>query len=112
VRVEQFDVGAFSSPAGLWRAGEDNERWDRFPVPPYLVEVGDERILVDAGLHPAAIADPVAHYAGADNLAFLRFEQQASVAERVDLPTLTRAVITRAHGPQCSALNQARRWPS
>jgi Cft2 family RNA processing exonuclease len=38
-------------------------------VPPYLVEVGDERILVDAGLHPAAIADPVAHYAGADNLA-------------------------------------------
>jgi N-acyl homoserine lactone hydrolase len=97
VRVEQLDVGAFSSPAGLWRAGEDNERWDRFPVPAYLVEIGAERILVDTGLHPAAIADPAAHYAGADNLAFFRFEQQASVAERVDLTTITRAVITHLH---------------
>jgi N-acyl homoserine lactone hydrolase len=97
MKVEMLDVGAFSSPAGLWRQGEDGERWERFPVPAYLVEVGSERILIDTGLHPAAVADPAAHYAGADNLAFFRFEQRASVAQRVDLATITRVVVTHLH---------------
>lgn len=50
MRVAQLDGGAFTSPAGLWRSGEDMERRVRFPVPVYLIEVGEERILVDTGL--------------------------------------------------------------
>lgn len=92
-----LDVGAFSSPAGIWREGEDNERWDRFPVPAYLIETGNERILVDAGLHPAAVADPAGHYDGSESLGFFRFEQEASVAERVDLDAVTRVVVTHLH---------------
>jgi glyoxylase-like metal-dependent hydrolase (beta-lactamase superfamily II) len=97
VKVERLDVGAFSSPAGIWRRGEDQERWDRFPVSAYLIEAGSEQILVDTGLHPAAVADPAAHYAGADSLALFRFEQEASVAERVDLATVTKVVVTHLH---------------
>jgi len=97
VKVELLEVGAFSSPAGIWRRGEDTERWDRFPVPAYLIEAGGERILVDTGLHPAAVADPAAHYGGAESLALFRLEQEASVAERVDLATVTRVVLTHLH---------------
>ena len=57
MRVTQLDGGAFTSAAGLWRRGEDMERKVRFPIPAYLVEVGEERILVDTGLHPDAAAD-------------------------------------------------------
>jgi len=92
-----LEVGSFSSPAGIWRRGEDAERWDRFPVPAYLIDAGRERILVDSGLHPAAVADPAAHYGGAESLAVFRLEQEASVAERVDLSTVTRVVITHLH---------------
>ena len=37
MRVTMLDGGAFTSPAGLWRKGEDMERQVRFPVPVYLV---------------------------------------------------------------------------
>jgi glyoxylase-like metal-dependent hydrolase (beta-lactamase superfamily II) len=97
VKVAMLDVGAFSSPAGVWRRGEDAERWDRFPVPAYVIEAGRERILVDTGLHPAAVADPAAHYDGAESLRLFRLEQEASVAERVDLATVTGVVITHLH---------------
>lgn len=97
VKVDAIDAGAFSSPAGIWRRGEDRERWDRFPVPAYLIEAGSERILVDTGLHPAAVADPAAHYGGAESLALFRLEQAASIAERVDLATVTNVVITHLH---------------
>jgi glyoxylase-like metal-dependent hydrolase (beta-lactamase superfamily II) len=97
MKVEMLDVGAFSSPAGIWRSGESNERWDRFPVPAYLVEAGAERILVDTGLHPGAVADPAAHYGQPDALALFRLEQEAGVAERVDLATVTRVVMTHLH---------------
>jgi N-acyl homoserine lactone hydrolase len=97
VKVEAIDVGAFSSPAGIWRRGEDGERWDRFPVPAYLIETDGERILVDTGLNPAAVADPAAHYGGAESLALFRFEQAASLAEQLDLATVTKVVVTHLH---------------
>jgi N-acyl homoserine lactone hydrolase len=97
VKVEMLDVGAFSSPAALWRQGEDGERWDRFPVPAYLIDAGSERVLVDTGLAPAAITDPGAHYGDPDGLSIFGLEQEASVAERVDLSTVTRVVITHLH---------------
>ena len=65
VKVEMFDVGWITSAAGIWRRDDDFERQIRFPIPAYLIETGSERILVDTGLNPAAVADPVAHYGAA-----------------------------------------------
>jgi glyoxylase-like metal-dependent hydrolase (beta-lactamase superfamily II) len=97
MRVTQLDGGHFTSPAGLWRRGEDMERQVRFPVPAYLVEVADERILVDTGLHPDAAADAAAHYEGAESLGLFKFEQETAVADQVDLGSLTRVVLTHLH---------------
>ena len=63
MRVELLNVGWFTSPAGMWRQGEEEpERPARLPVPAYLIETESERILVDTGLSPAAVADPEGHY--------------------------------------------------
>jgi len=97
MRVTQLDGGAFTSPAGLWRKGESMERRVRFPVPVYLIEVGEERILVDTGLNPDAVADAAAHYEGAESLGFFRLEQEVPLASQVDLASLTRVVITHLH---------------
>jgi N-acyl homoserine lactone hydrolase len=96
-RVTMLDGGAFTSPAGLWRKGEDMERQVRFPVPVYLVEVGEERILVDTGLNPDAAADAANHYDGAESLGFFRLEQEVPLASQVDLASLTMAVLTHLH---------------
>ena len=55
-----LNVGWMTAAAGLWRQGEEDPgRPLRLPVPAYLVETEAERILIDTGLHPAAVADPV-----------------------------------------------------
>ncbi|MGH2940958.1 MAG: N-acyl homoserine lactonase family protein [Solirubrobacterales bacterium] len=97
MRVTQLDGGHFTSPAGFWRSGEDMERQVRYPVPAYLVEVGEERILVDTGLHPDAAADAVRHYEGAESIGFFRLEQETAVARQVGLDSLTKAVLTHLH---------------
>jgi N-acyl homoserine lactone hydrolase len=97
MRVTRLDGGAFTSPAGIWRKGEDMERQVRFPVPVYLIEVGEERILVDTGLHPGAAAEASAHYDGAESLGLFRLEQQTPLADQIDLGTLTRVVLTHLH---------------
>jgi N-acyl homoserine lactone hydrolase len=100
-----LDVGFFTSAAGIWRRGEPMERRDRYPVPAYLVEAGAERVLVDTGLHPGAIADPAGHYAN-EALAIFELEQEAPLAERVDLATVTRVVITHLHFDHAGGLGQ------
>jgi N-acyl homoserine lactone hydrolase len=96
-RVTMLDGGAFTSPAGLWRAGESMERQVRFPVPAYLIEVGAERILVDTGLNPDAASDAARHYEGADSIGFFRLEQEVPLENQIDLDSLTGVVITHLH---------------
>ena len=96
MQVERLIAGWFTSAAGIWRAGDDMEEQVRFPVPVYLIETGAERILVDTGLHPDAVADPEAHY-GAESLALFKLEQERSLAEQLDLSTITCVVLTHLH---------------
>jgi glyoxylase-like metal-dependent hydrolase (beta-lactamase superfamily II) len=69
----------------------------RFPIPAYLIDTADERILIDTGLNPAAIADPATYYERPDIFAVTALEQEQSVAEQVDLATLTMIVLTHLH---------------
>ena len=97
MKIEMLDGGAFISPAGLWREGEEEpERQVRFPVPAYLIETESERILVDTGLNPEAAADKEAHY-GAGALGLFGLEQERPLADQVDLGTLTKVVLTHLH---------------
>jgi len=96
-RVTMLDGGHFTSPAGMWRQGESMERQARLPVPVYLIEVGEERILVDTGLHPDAAADAAAHYPGSESIGKFRLEQETPLADQVDFSSLTRVVMTHLH---------------
>lgn len=97
MKIERLDVGWFTAPAGIFRAGEDMDRTVRFPVPAYLLETDTERILIDTGLNPAAIADPAGYYERPDIFASSVLEQQQSVAEQLDVTTLTKVVLTHLH---------------
>jgi glyoxylase-like metal-dependent hydrolase (beta-lactamase superfamily II) len=98
MRVEMLNLGWMTAPAGLWRQGdEEPERPLRLPVPAYLIETEGERILVDTGLHPDAVVDPDAHYGEGTALGHFGLEQEESLAEQVDLGTLTRLVLTHLH---------------
>jgi N-acyl homoserine lactone hydrolase len=104
MRIEMLNVGWMTAAVGIWRQGEEQPaRPIRLPVPAYLVETESERILIDTGLHPAAVADAEAHY-GAGPIAFFELEQERSVAEQVDLDTLTRVVLTHLHFDHAGAL--------
>jgi hypothetical protein len=47
VKVQMLNAGWISSPAMVWRQGEEPERRLRFPIPAYLIETDSERILID-----------------------------------------------------------------
>jgi N-acyl homoserine lactone hydrolase len=97
VKVEMLNVGWFTAPAGIFRAGDDLDRTTRFPVPAYVVETASERILIDTGLNPAAIADPSAYYDRPEVFAAFALEQERSVAEQLDVGALTKVVLTHLH---------------
>jgi N-acyl homoserine lactone hydrolase len=98
MRVEMFNVGWMTAPAGLWRQDEEEpERPSRVPVPAYLIETETERILIDTGLHPGAVADSRAHYGGSSAIGFFQLEQERSIAEQLDLSTVTKVVLTHLH---------------
>ena len=103
MRVEMFNVGWISSFAAVWRQGEDPERRIRFPVPAYLIETAQERILIDTGLHPAAVADPADYY-GRPEAGVFELEIEESITDQVDVSTLTRVVITHLHFDHAGAL--------
>jgi glyoxylase-like metal-dependent hydrolase (beta-lactamase superfamily II) len=97
VKIEMLDVGWFTAPAGVFRAGEEMDRTMRFPVPAYVIETATERILVDTGLNPGAIAEPATYYSRPDLFAVFALEQRQSVVEQIDVSTLTRVVLTHLH---------------
>jgi glyoxylase-like metal-dependent hydrolase (beta-lactamase superfamily II) len=92
-----LNVGWLSSPAAIWRQGEDPELQIRFPIPAYLIEAGDERILVDTGLNRSAVTDPGAFYGRPDAFGLFRLELELDIADQLDVSTLTRIVLTHLH---------------
>jgi N-acyl homoserine lactone hydrolase len=97
MNIEMLNVGWFTAPSGIFRAGDDLDRTTRYPVPAYVIETATERILVDTGLNPAAIADPATYYGRPDVFGVFALEQQQSVAEQLDVDTLTKVVLTHLH---------------
>ena len=100
-----LDGGYFTSAAGIWRRGEDMERQVRFPVPAYLIEAGEERILVDTGLHPGAAADAAGHYEGSESIGLFKLEQEAAIDRQVDVDSLTMVVMTHLHFDHAGGLD-------
>ena len=102
--VELLNAGSFTVPAGLIRAGEPMDERTRCPVPAYLVETGDQRILIDTGLHPAVAVDASAHYGDATGP--FELELETTLAEQVDLDTVTMVVLTHLHFDHAGGLVQ------
>jgi glyoxylase-like metal-dependent hydrolase (beta-lactamase superfamily II) len=94
MHVELFNVGWFTAPAGLLRAGEPMDESIRYPVPAYLIESRSERILVDTGLHRSGVS-----------IGPFALEQQQSIADQVDLTTLTKVVLTHLHFDHAGGLS-------
>lgn len=105
MKVELFNVGWLTASAGLIRRGGSADESIRFPVPAYLIETATERILIDTGLHPVAVADPGGFYGGAPGVAVFGLEQELSIADQVDLSTLTKVVLTHLHFDHAGALS-------
>lgn len=106
MKVEMLNVGWFTAAAGIWRRDDDMDRQVRFPVPAYVIETAKERILVDTGLHPGAVADAARHYDQPDALGMFGLEQDASIGEQVDLTTITKVVLTHLHFDHAGGLAQ------
>jgi len=103
VKIEMLGVGWISSSAAVWRQGEDPESRIRFPVPSYLIETEEERILIDTGLHPAAVGDPAAFY-GRPEAGMFELELEQPITELLDVSTITRIVLTHLHFDHAGAL--------
>lgn len=105
VKAERFNVGWFTIAAGLWRRDDPLDQQVRFPIPAYLIETDTERILVDAGMHPGVAEDAERHYDTPDALAMFVLEQEGSIADQVDLSTVTKVVMTHFHFDHASGLS-------
>ena len=97
MHVELFIAGWLTAPAGVIRAGADMHEPFRFPVPAYVIETGTERILLDTGPHPSAMADPDGFYGRPGALGPFSGEQEDCIADLLDVDTITRVVLTHLH---------------
>jgi glyoxylase-like metal-dependent hydrolase (beta-lactamase superfamily II) len=103
VNVQMLIVGWISSPAVVYRQGEDPAARIRFPIPAYVIEDEHERILIDTGLHPAAVDDPAGFY-GRPETAMFQLEQERDITAQIDVETITRIVLTHLHFDHVGAL--------
>jgi len=103
MKIEMLNVGWISASAAVWRKGDDPDRQSRIPVPSYGIETGDERILIDTGLHPAGVDDPKAFY-GRPEAGLFGLELERDITEQVDVGTLTRIILTHLHFDHAGAL--------
>lgn len=106
MKIELLNVGWFTAPAGIFRDGDAMDQTVRYPVPAYLIETAGERILIDTGLNPAAIADAAGYYERPEMFSVFALEQEQSVAEQVDVRTLTKVVLTHLHWDHAGGLGQ------
>ncbi len=105
MKVTMLNAGWMTASAAIWRQGDEPGRQVRFPVPAYLIEAGDERILIDTGLSPEGVRDPAGHYPDAESLELFALEQESSIADQVDLGSLTRVVLTHLHFDHAGGLS-------
>jgi len=105
MRIERHIAGHFTVPAGICRQGDDLERPVVCPIPVYVVETGGERILVDTGPHPAAVAGADDHYGRPGATGPFVLSQEESIAGLVDLSTVTRVVLTHLHFDHAGGLD-------
>ena len=105
MKVERLIAGSFTAPAGIFRKDDDLDRTVRYPVPVYVIETREQRILVDTGLNPAAVADPAAYYERPDVFAVATLEQEQSIAEQLDLASLSKVVVTHLHWDHVGGLS-------
>jgi N-acyl homoserine lactone hydrolase len=97
MKIELLNVGWLNTSAAVMRSGDDPGRKVRLPIPAYLIETAEARILVDAGLHPAAVEDATRHYGSPEAIGPFHLEQDRSIAEQLDLSTVTKLVLTHLH---------------
>jgi N-acyl homoserine lactone hydrolase len=97
MKVELMNVGWITSAAGIWRRNDDLNRKIRFPIPAYVIETARERILVDTGLHPAAVDDPAGRYGRSDALGPVELELSLPINEQIDVDAITMVVLTHLH---------------
>ena len=105
MRVEALNAGWVSGAAAIWRQGEGPEKRIRFPVPAYVVETENERILIDTGLHPGACAGAPVFYGDAPAASLFSLELGQPVAEQVDPATIDKIVLTHLHYDHAGGLS-------
>ncbi len=105
MKVEMLNVGWLTGAAGIWRRDEDLDRQIRFPIPAYVIETAEERILVDTGLHPGAADNTANHYGTANSLSLFELELDESIEEQTELNTITKVVLTHLHFDHAGGLS-------
>jgi glyoxylase-like metal-dependent hydrolase (beta-lactamase superfamily II) len=97
MKVTLLNGGWITAAAGIWRRGESMQEDIRFPIPAYLIETDNERILVDTGLHPDAVTRRRDRYGNEAALGRVSLELPISIADQVDTEALTGVVLTHLH---------------